>query len=276
MHFSLNFSAKEIATAKTEVLTDAAKTITIKGFRQGKAPIDRVEQAMNPDTIIEKVGAKVLPKAYAAYVQENQLKPITQPKITMKKMVADGDWEFDVEIAQKPEVKLNKYQEAIKAKKATDSIWVPGKDADPKNSTNEPGKESEQINQIFDELIKTCTVEVPELLIDEEVNRSLSKLLEQIEKLGLTVEQYLDSMKKTVDQLKQEYQESALTNLKLEFILDAIAKDLNITLTPEDLDKALAGVDPKVVKQLKEDHQQLHAIEYTLIKRKTINTLLAL
>lgn len=276
MHFSLNFSAKEIALAKTDVLHEAAKTITIKGFRPGKAPIDRVEQAMKPDTIIEKVAAKILPKAYAAHIQKNQLKPITQPKISLKKMVADGDWEFDVEIAQKPEVKLNKYQQAIKEKKATDAIWVPGKDTDPKNDKQDSGRESKQVNQLFDILTKTCAVDVPQLLIDEEVNRSLSKLLEQIEKLGLTVDQYLESMKKTTDQLKKEYEESAQTNLKLEFILDAIAQDLKITLKPNDLDQALAGVDPNVVKQLKEDHQQLHAIEYTLIKRKTIDALLAL
>ena len=53
-------------------------------------------------------------------------------------------------------------------------------------------------------------VDVPDILVDEEVNHMLSRLIDQTGRLGLTVEQYLNSSGRTLDQIKQEYSQTAL------------------------------------------------------------------
>ena len=74
-----------------------------------------------------------------------------------------------------------------------------------------------------DELIKELTevvkLEIPQMLIDEEVNERLSQLLSRIEKLGLQLEGYLKSVGKTVETLREEYQKQSKDAISLELIL---------------------------------------------------------
>jgi FKBP-type peptidyl-prolyl cis-trans isomerase (trigger factor) len=273
MKFVLTFTQDQIQPAKKTALEKLSKDITLKGFRQGKAPLDLVEQHINPEQLIEETASSLIPSAYSAYIVDSKLKPITQPKISLKKMAADGDWEFDVEIAEKPEVKLNKYQDAIKSATAKDAIWTPGKDEKPED---EKEKNSKKMNMILETLIKTADIDVPELLIEQEVNHSLSHLLEQVEKLGLKLDQYLASVGKTAEQLRQEYHKASEDNLKLEFILDAIAKDQQFQITDEEVDKLLEKADKETAEIIKKSPAEMANVKYSLIKQKVIDFLMHL
>jgi len=48
----------------------------------------------------------------------------------------------------------------------------------------------------MDFLLRNIKIEIPKLLIEEEVNTRLSQLLERIEKLGLDLEKYLQTIGK--------------------------------------------------------------------------------
>jgi len=273
MKFTLLFTQTDIIPAKKEALQKLAQNVNLKGFRPGKAPLDLVEQHIGSDRLIEETASFLLPKAYSSYISDNKLKPITQPKISLKKVVNDGDWEFEVEIAEKPEVKLNKYQDAIKTVKAKDAIWTPGKDEKPEDAKE---AESKKLNLVLDTLLKTAEVEVPQLLVDEEVNHSLSHLIEQVDKLGLKIDQYLSSVGKTAEALRKDYEESATSNLKLEFILDAIASDQKVEASEAEVETALSKTDAETAKMVKNNPLQLANLKYALVKQKVVDYLLHL
>lgn len=279
MKFSLTFTQDQITPVKKQALEKIAASVTLKGFRPGKAPLDMVEQSVSQEKIIEEAINLIVPDAYSTYIKDHQLKPITQPRIALKKMVTDGDWEFEVEIAEKPEVKLNNYKDAIKGELAKSSIWTPDKEIqtktdDPKQKQDE---ESKRITMVFDTLLKTAEVEISELLIDEEVNRSLSRLLEQINKLGLTIDQYLASIGKKPEELRKEYSQTATDNLKLEFILDAVASDEKIQATDKEVEEILQTIkDPKVLESVKNNPVEMAGIKYNIVKHKVVDFLMSL
>jgi trigger factor len=220
----------------------------------------------------------LIPDAYSVYIKEHDLRPITQPRISVKKMVTDGDWEFDVEIAERPEVKLNNYQDAIKGEKAKDAIWTPDK-GDAVKSTDPKAREAEEskkLTMVFDSLLKTTEVEISDLLIDEEVNRNLSKLLDQVNKLGLTIDQYLSSIGKKPEDLRNEYKQTATDSLKLEFILDAIAKDQKMDASDAEVEAVLKDADPKMVEDLKQHPMEMASLKYSIIKHKVVDYLMDL
>jgi trigger factor len=280
MKFKLTIPHQEIQKNYQAVLKETASRTSLPGFRKGKAPLTAVEKEVDKAKLYEQVLKNLLPGIYTNYITSHHLKPITDPKISITSAKENEDWEIDVEIAEKPEVKLNQYQDAIKSVKAKDSIWTPGKPLKPSSDTDaskSDDAESQRLTQIFDVLLRTCTLDLPELLIEEEVNRSLSRLLNQIDKLGLNLDQYLHSLNTTLDKLKAEYRTTAEANLKLEFILAAIAAEQKLTATQKDIDAFIKEVtDPKVRQQITDHPENQASLAYSLTKRKVVDYLMAL
>lgn len=270
--FALTIPENKIKIAYQQALKDAAKTMTIKGFRPGKAPLKIVEQNLDQTKLYERVFSLVFSPAYSQAIKTKQLKPITSPKVTVKKAKDTGDWEFLVEIAERPIIKLGQYQTAIKSAFAKDKIWTPKKEA-----TSTKPKTDETFNRIVEVLLKTCSTDISDILIEEEVNRRLSQLLSQIDKLGLTLDQYANSLNKSVETIKQEYQESSQASLAIEFIIEAIADEQNLHLTESEYTDFLGKITNTQTKtDIQQNRQAQLSIRYSLTKKKVIDYLVSL
>jgi FKBP-type peptidyl-prolyl cis-trans isomerase (trigger factor) len=272
--FELTISQDEIKAGYQKVLKAVQAKAEIKGFRKGKAPLDVVESASDPHKLYEQVFEQVFPSHYTNYIKDHQLEPVAPPKVTVKDAKDQGDWTFDVEVALRPIVTLGAYQDAIKSTFAKDKIWTPGKD---KGKEPEKPNQDQQLNQIFDNLLKTVSVQISPLLVEDETNRNLSKLLDQVNKLGLTLDQYVGSLNKTVEEIKKEQQLHAEATLKLEYILLEIAKEAKLTIADQDYQDFLGTVKNQEARdQIETNPETQAAIRYTLLKRKVIDHLLAL
>lgn len=244
----------------------------LAGFRKGKAPKELVEKQADKSKLYQRVLENLLPGAFREAVSEHNLKPIVDPRIEIISMTEDKDWEFKVLVAEKPEVELGNYKEEVQKETGKGKIWVPGK------GEKEEQKESEEqkLQKVFDALLRSTKVTVPSLLLESEVNRMLAKLIEQTGKLGLTVEQYLNSTGKNIETVKQEYKKEAEQSLKLELILDSIATANHLEPTDADIQNVLSTApDEQTRSALSTPEQKLYLA--TLIrKRKTIDFLLGL
>jgi len=98
--------------------------ISVPGFRKGKISRDMFNRMFGEEALYEEALNAVLPEAYDAAVKEAELSPVAQPKIDIKKMEKDSDWEITAEVTVKPEVELGKYKDlSVKVevdKKVTD------------------------------------------------------------------------------------------------------------------------------------------------------------
>ncbi|HUW24025.1 MAG TPA: trigger factor [Patescibacteria group bacterium] len=264
----------EIKKAQGKVVLEASQHLEIKGFRKGKAPEKLVKETLGPQRLLENTLQKVVPDYYQKAIADLQLQPILTPKVQLVSAKENEAWQVKFISCEEPTVNLGNYQGEIRKLKAPEQIWTPGKGAPPEKEKSEKDNKEEKVNRAIDWLLKNTKVEICDLLTEEEVTRRLAELVEQTQKLGLTIDQYLNSLGKTVEQIREEYTRSAQANMALEFILNRIADTEKISVTPEEIEKMIATAKTDEEKKSLETQRYLLA---TLVRRqKTLDFLASL
>lgn len=125
----LNLVADEamLQSAKTEALTHLAKTMRLQGFRQGKAPLNLVEKNADPATLQSEFLDIAMNQLYVAALDDQKLRPVAQPKVTVKKFVPFDSLELEIEVEVVGDVKLSDYK-SLSVEKTT--LKVTAKDVD--------------------------------------------------------------------------------------------------------------------------------------------------
>jgi trigger factor len=255
-----------------QVFEELAAEIEVEGFRKGKAPKNVIEEKIDKSKVYGEVINRLVPESYRQALEEHNLRPIVTPQVKISSADEEKDWQMIVSSAEKPEVVLGEYKKEISALNATGKIWKPGDpEVDEKTKTEE---EKKKISKIIDKLVEVSKVELPIVLVDSEVNRLLTSLLEDIRAAGLTYEQYLQSSGQTADGVKQKYYQQAETALKLEFVLEAVADDLKIEVGQEEI-KAI--IDKETDQNRKKTlTEQSYILASVLRRDKTISRLLTI
>lgn len=217
--------------AQGEVEEALIKNVQIAGFRKGQAPKNIAKAKLSPDLIKEEVLKKIIGKAYNEAVVKHDLKPIINPEIHIEVFEEGTDVIFTAITCEDPAIDLGKYKEAIQKVTAKSKILIPGKEA-----------QKPTIEEILEPALKEVKLTIPEILVENEVSRLLSQLLDELKKLGLTLDQYLSTAQKDPEQLRLDYKEKAERDLKLEFFLRKVAEVEKVTVEKEDVDKVLSTI----------------------------------
>lgn len=250
----------------------ALSEIEVEGFRKGKAPKKLAEEKVDKEKVYQAVIREIIPQFYAEAIKEQNLQPIIAPRIELLAAKENEDWQFKASLCEKPEVKLNDYKRAIqefKQKKRT-KIWVPGQETKQQNKrATEQQKPS--LSEVLETILKVAKVKIPQILIDEEVNRMLADLVDQTQKIGLSIEQYLKAKRKTPQQLRKEQKIQAERTLALQFVLEEIADEEKITVSDKEIDELInKEKNKKTREQLK---IQKYYLASFLRRQKTIEAL---
>ena len=233
--------------------------IIVKGFRKGKVPLKKLEEVVDQQKLTNHTLEHIFPHILKTVLKEFDLKVVGNP--TLKAVVTPDNsaWTVTLDFPLSPEFKLGNYKSV--AKKAL--ARTKKEDADDK-----------RLQLLLDSLLNSITLTLPESLVNQEVDQSLSRLFEHTQTLGISIDQYLKSLGKTQEQLKADYEKAATDNLKTEFILDKIATDLKIEIKDSEVDKMINASGDKEAKEKLDTPQQRIYIKNVLKKRKTIDTLL--
>lgn len=273
LKFTLEIAWEDVSKAYDIVLSKAAENTEIPGFRKGKVPKQLVEEKIGKVKLYDETAYVALQKAYSEEVKKKNLRPIVDPQIKPVEMGEGKTWKFEVETAQAPTVTLGDYKDVIKTAKAKDVIWTPEK-GDPKDK--KPATDDEKMRVIFTALLESIHIQIPEIILRSEVNAATSRLVQQLERMHMSLEDYLKSSGKTADQLRQEYAASSLATLQLEFILSAIAQEEHIHVHEEEIAEVVKSIEDPEMKKLSENPYQKMQIHLALSKRKTMDFLLSL
>jgi len=269
IELTINIPWKRVSLTYQKKLEQLAKVVDVKGFRKGKAPLKMVEKQLNKTTVYQEILKEIIPNLYLETVKEYKLKPIVNPQVSVISLEENKDWQIKAVTCEIPEIKLGKYKEEIRKALASDKIWIPGKDKEKQAQESE----SKKLGKIFKTLIGSIKFEVPEILIQEEANKMLSKLIDQTNQLGLTLEQYLASSGKTADQIKKEYQAQAQQTIKLELILSKIADEEKVKVTNDQVEKMIKSIPEKETQKSFKSEAQKAYIRQILRKRQVIDNL---
>jgi len=210
----------------------------------------------------------------ANILSKENLKPIISPKVDLVKAKEGEDWQIKITLAEKPNIVLGDYKKVIKEAKAKTNkanIWVPGKDKEAKKPEEDKNK---LLNEVLTALLKETKLEISDLVINEEINHRLSHLLDEIQKIGLTTENYLKSKNLTMDALKAQFKKETEDTYKLEFVLAEIADKENLKVEQEDLNKLFVNIKDEKERKVAEQNSYYYAT--ILRKQKTLDYLISL
>ena len=270
----IDIPKQEIKSAYQKAFLSLQKELTLPGFRKGSVPKEMAEKNIKKEKVYEKLIADLIPKIYEEIIKKENLTPLSLPKIELLKAKEEEDWQIKITLAQKPTVDLKNLKQIVqkvKAEQKKEDIWVPGKTQ--KEKENQEVKNQKLLNLILNALLKEISCEISDILIEEELNQRLASLLDDIKKIGLTVDAYLRSKNLTVEQLKEQYRKEIEETYKLEFILLAVADKENITVEKKDLEKIFVNLSPEERKKAEENSYFYASI---LRKQKTLDFLINL
>jgi len=101
---------KTMDTYLDERYEEIKKNYTLKGFRPGKAPREVLKRQFG-DAIMGEVLDKVLKETSSKALEENKIRPATQPKIDLKKYGEGKELEYVMSVTELPTVDTKKLQE---------------------------------------------------------------------------------------------------------------------------------------------------------------------
>ena len=125
--------------------------------------------------------------------------------------------------------------------------------------------------------VDVSEVEVPEILVQDELDHMVSDLKARAAERGLAWERFLLQAKKTEAQLREEWRSAAERRAKSLLVLDAIAKKEGVTVSSTELaqEVALTPLAQQDAKALR-DPAVLAALARSMRNRKTVDKLIGL
>jgi FKBP-type peptidyl-prolyl cis-trans isomerase (trigger factor) len=294
---------KNIQQEYQSVLTKAAKNIKSGGFRQGKVPLKIAEEKIGRDKLINQVLENIVPAKYQELLTAEKKQHLTQPEIRPLKLDWGNDFELEIQIAEKPTIELGEYKKAIKtglkeaAKQLKETKKTQEKSKKAENKKNKDTQDKKQedhhehghdhhhhdhqnqeretkMHQVFKALVEAIQPQIPELLLKEETRRELHRLTQELEKIGLTLDDYLTKRQIKFEEMSSQVAAQVLGQLQLELVLEALEVKLAIKATKKELEQEIEKItDEKIKKQIQGNPQYQVYLEKQITRKKLLDSL---
>lgn len=242
LEYTVVVPKKEIESRYEVTLKQVVGETEVPGFRKGAAPIDIARNTIAKEKVYDKLIQKLFTDIYKEILEKDKLQPALAPKADLKKAEEGEDWELSLKIALQPEITLPDYKKIVKDAQSEvkkDEIWVPGKEDEktPDLEAQTNAKREKILQKVLDELVKQTSIELSSIIVEYEVQRRLTQLLDDVRKVGLTVEAYLQSKNTTQEEMQKHLEHDVEATYKIEYALTEIADKEKITVEVEELDK---------------------------------------
>lgn len=281
-----------------DVITNLTKMQATEVVKEGKATKeDKV--VIDMDLLLDGVpieGGQA--KDYQVYLSENQHIPgfndallgvtkgeekefdIPFPKDYYNKMLAGNTGHFKTKVK---EVYTRVFPEVNDefAKKVGQESVIKLRELLQSNMEHEALHKADEVAEIemFDALIdKSKFEEIPEVLVDAERKKMFYELKRDLEKNGVTIDQYLLDLKKSEEDIQKDFTEQATKRAKAALVSRQIAKDENLLVSETELNEEIE----KMKKEYKDHPEYLEnltkvevrdSVRTYLVNRKVINFL---
>ena len=118
--FEIEVPQAEVAKAVEKAYRKLSNKVNIPGFRKGKTPRNILERHIGKEAILDEAFEILASPAYGAALEENDIEPVSHPKIDVVTLAEDKDLIFKVTVVAKPETTLGQYKGLKVAAIATD------------------------------------------------------------------------------------------------------------------------------------------------------------
>ena len=264
---------ESFSSFRKQALENINNEITLDGFRKGKVPENILISKIGDMAILEEMAELALSKAYPEIIISENIDAIGRPEISVTKLALDNPLEYKIITTVTPEIELGDYKKLSKEinKKPQEKFEVTdkevedaivkikashanheGHDHDSPESKEEikkyllENKKMQSIEKrriaISDAILDSTKMEIPELLIESEARRIEAQFNDDINRMGVKLEDYLKHAKKTIKEIRNEWRPHALKKAKLQLILNEIVKLEKITVDEKEIEEEVKHI----------------------------------
>lgn len=127
-------------------------------------------------------------------------------------------------------------------------------------------------NSILEAIAANTEVEIPQAMIDREIDSLVQKFEYQLMYQGLKLQDYLDFLKTTMADFRKNYEESAKKNVLHQLIISQLIKEENIEATEAEVDEKVAEQAKSVEKDVEEYKKNMDPRQFDYIRSDIIIT----
>ena len=144
---------------------------------------------------------------------------------------------------------------------------------------------TENENHVVDKVVENAQMDIPEPMIDSQVNNMVNDYARRMQSQGLSLEQYMQFTGVTIETLKEQMKPQAVKRIQTRLVLEAIVKAENITVSDEAVEKEIADMAESYkmevaqikeymgengIEQMKEDLAVQEAVDFLVAEAKLV------
>ena len=136
--------------------------------------------------------------------------------------------------------------------------------------------ENNYVDKILEEVSNNVEVDIPEEMVNEEIDRLMKRFEENMRMQGISLDLYYQFSRTTEADLRNQLEKEAYSNVLYRLMLEEIMTLEKIEVTEEEVEKEAASLAEKYQMEKEEFLKQfggLDMIQYDLEMRKTIDSL---
>ena len=127
-------------------------------------------------------------------------------------------------------------------------------------------------NSILESIAANAEVEIPQAMIEREIDSLVQKFEYQLMYQGLKLQDYLDFLKVTLADFRKNYEESAKKNVLHQLIISQLIMEENIAATDEEVDAKVAEQAASVSKTAEEYKKGMDPRQFDYIRSDIVIT----
>jgi len=146
------------------------------------------------------------------------------------------------------------------------------------NESSQKASEFSGKNNVVEELVKLNPIELPSAMVESETEQMLAEYEQQMSYQGLNLDMYCKYTGKTVEDLKNEMKESAVSRVKSRLLLKAVAAAEKLVATEEEIKEELQKMADQYKMELDKvkeafGEENMKLLEEDIINNKAIKFL---
>lgn len=233
------------------VVIDFSGSIDGKKFEGGTAENQRLE--LGSKTFIDNFEEQVV----GMKVGERKDVKVTFPKDYGASELAGKNAVFDVLLVKVEEKQLPELNDEFAANVSEFETLQEYRDDIRKHLEESLKEHMERHNEnnLIEAVVKGSSVEVPECLIERQLDMFVRDLETRLSFQGMTLENYLSWTNTTLEKLREENRDKAIDTVKTRLVLEKLIETENLQVAPEALEARIAELAEKYKKSL-EDYKK--------------------
>jgi len=138
------------------------------------------------------------------------------------------------------------------------------------NQEQQKAREKQRM-QLIEAIIEEADMEVPEMLVQSELDRMMNQFQADVKQAGAEFDDYLDQIDKTEEELREEWRPDAEKQAKIQLVLNKIAAEEEIEPDEEELQKEVDAIKDEYESA---DEQQVRTYVATMLRNEKVFELL--